>query len=453
MILAPVSTDAVLVERMGGWQVAVLVVGALVLFCDGFSTQTLSFVAPALSVAWGVAKQAMAPVFAANLGGLMIGALVVTPLADMFSRRLITIACVASFGVLSLLPMFATSLIELGVMRFVTGLALGGAMPSMIVAASEFVPPARRARFSVLVSSAFTLGFAVCALVSGWVIGAHGWRAMFLVGGLLPLALLPVLVVVVPESPVFLRRQGRTAALDALLARMHATMVAGAEAMPVGSSGSPVASLFAGGQAFITGCIWITYFCSGATLYFLANWLPLLVTSVGYTRGEVGMVNAVYQSGGIVCGFLLGALVDRFGAGALALALVGATVAVGVTGLVSGSLAGITVAGFVAGALVNGGQNALNAYTGGTLYPSHMRVTGLGWALGMLRLGGVLAGSLAAGFVIGLNLSPAHTFLIIGLPEVAGALALMAIVRSTGGGARRLQARQPGSGGAGAPRA
>lgn len=428
MHVGEAGNDIIRVDRIGARQLVLLLVGSLVLLCDGFDAQILTVTGSAISADWHFSKEAMGPIFALNLAGLMVGALAITPLTDLYSRKRIIVACVAVFGLLTLLTVLVANLWQLGALRLATGIALGAAMPSIIASASEYVPGRLRTRTVVGLSCAFSLGSALCGAAASLLIGPYGWTSIFWLGGLLPLATVPLVAAYMPESPTYLAAQGRLDELRAMLARIGPWLhVEPANAVRATRARFPVGSLFRQGRSYVTLCVWLTYFCSGATLYFLANWLPILVKSAGFGSEVSALSASSYQIGGITGGFLLGVLVDRFGIAALSAWLFAAAAGVALVGPASVSEPSILLAAFVAGALVVGGQNSMNAFIGGKLYPSDMRATGLGWALGVLRLGGILAGSLAAGVIVGLDLAPRDTFLIIAAPELLCGLGLLLI--------------------------
>ena len=417
------AAEAAGAVKMGWPQIVVVALGALVLFADGFDSQTTSFAAPALVVAWHVTNAELGQVFAANLFGLMLGALLVTPLADLFSRRLVTIGSIASFGVLTLCTTLMHNAAQLAGLRFVTGLALGGAMPSVIVSVSEFLPRRWRARLLALLICGFSTGFAGAGFAAAILIKPFGWQALFILGGVLPLLLLPLLARFLPESPARLAALGRTAHLRAVLQRMG-TPVQDAPA-ETARRGFPVLQLFRSGMAPLTLGIWLAYFCSGTTLYFVNNWLPLLVSGAGYSQATASLVAAILPVGGMVGGIAVGALVDRHGMLALCCACALACLCVVGIGLSAASLPLLLGAAALAGFFVMGSQNGLNAYVGGIAYPASFRVTGLGWAIAVTRLAGILAASLFGAYVVGLNLPPARVFLIFGIPELLAALSLL----------------------------
>jgi AAHS family 4-hydroxybenzoate transporter-like MFS transporter len=253
---------------------------------------------------------------------------------------------------------------------------------------------------------------------------------MFWIGGAIPLVLLPMLLAFVPESPAYLLAHGRVSQLLAILQSMGpgSRMIEKAGATAARQR-FPVVSLFRDGLASTTLLMWLAYFCSGSTLYFLSNWLPTLVTAAKFDADQAAYATSMYQVGGLIGGFFIGYLVDRVGAFAIALTTLCAAIAVAATGASAISILAIEIGAFAIGFFVIGSQNAMNAYTGSRLYPTAVRATGLGWALAGVRLGGILTGSLAAGILIGMNLPMTTIFLVIGLPELVAALALLLVHR------------------------
>src|SRR5471030_171027 len=196
-------------QPVGGFQVGLLLTCAAVLFLDGFDTQAIGYVAPALAKEWGLTKAALGPVFPAGLFGLMIGALVFGPLADRIGRKKIIIFSTLAFGLGALVTAFVQDVNSLLAIRFLTGLGLGGAMPNAIALTSEFNPRRRRATMVMIMFCGFSVGSALGGLLAAALIPQFGWRSVFVVGGLAPLLLAPVLALKLPESVRFLALTGR----------------------------------------------------------------------------------------------------------------------------------------------------------------------------------------------------------------------------------------------------
>ena len=196
-------------QPVGGFQLRLLLTCAAVLFLDGFDTQAIGYVAPALAREWGLTKGALGPVFSAGLFGLMIGALLLGPLADRIGRKRIIILSTLAFGICALATAFVHDVNALLAIRFLTGLGLGGAMPNAIAMTSEFNPRRRRATMVMIMFCGFSVGAALGGLLAAALIPHFGWRSVFVVGGVAPLLLVPILALRLPESVRFLALTGR----------------------------------------------------------------------------------------------------------------------------------------------------------------------------------------------------------------------------------------------------
>src|SRR4051812_34455244 len=179
----------------------VLALVALLLVTDGFGTQAIGFVAPVIGKAWALKKGALTGVITMGLVGVMIGACGVTPVADRIGARRILIACALAYGVLMAATALVTDLSSLLWMRFATGVALGGAMPTGIALVSEYSPSRLRATFVTVAVCGFSIGGALGGFVASMVIKTYGWEAGVLVGGGGPLLLAPPLFLFLPPAP------------------------------------------------------------------------------------------------------------------------------------------------------------------------------------------------------------------------------------------------------------
>src|SRR6202171_5737105 len=196
-------------QPVGVFQIKLLLTCAAVLFLDGFDTTAIGFVAPSLAKEWGLTKATLGPVFSAGLFGLMIGALTLGPLADRIGRKKIILFSTLAFGIGTLVTAFISVANPLLAIRFLTGLGLGGAMPTTIAMTSEFNPQRRRATMVMIMFCGFSLGAALGGLLAAALIPQFGWRAVFVVGGGAPLPLVPILALRLPESVRFLALTGR----------------------------------------------------------------------------------------------------------------------------------------------------------------------------------------------------------------------------------------------------
>ena len=385
--LAVDVTDFIDSRPVGGFQIRLMLTCAAVLFLDGFDTQAIGYVAPALAKEWGLSKAALGPVFSAGLFGLMIGALVFGPLADRIGRKTIIILSTLAFGLGALVTAAVQDVTSLLIIRFLTGLGLGGAMPNVVAMTSEFNPQRRRSTMVMIMFCGFSVGAAIGGLLAADLIPRFGWRSVFIVGGIAPLIMVPILALKLPESVRFLALHGNAPERVAeLLRRISPSAVFAPDAAFVVHetplAGLPVAHLFREGRAPVTILLWIVFFMSLLDLYFLSNWLPTVLNDLGASVSESVLIGSMLQVGGVVGTFALGSLIDRFSFRALALVYFAAVFAIGTIGQLGHSAALVTIAIFAAGFCIVGGQIAANALAAG-FYPTSVKATGVGWALGV----------------------------------------------------------------------
>jgi AAHS family 4-hydroxybenzoate transporter-like MFS transporter len=434
-------------QPVGGFQLRLLLTCAAVLFLDGFDTTAIGYVAPSLAAEWHLTKGALGPVFSAGLFGLMIGALLFGPLADRIGRRKIIIFSTLAFSIGTLATAFVQDVNTLLAIRFLTGLGLGGAMPNAIALTSEFSPHRRRATMVMVMFCGFSVGAALGGFLAAGLIPHFGWRSVFVVGGAAPLLLVPVLALKLPESVRFLALTGRA---NARVAQLLAFINPKAEFAPATRFivhepelvGIPVLHLFKAGRTLATLLLWVVFFMSLLDLYFMSNWLPTVLNDLGASVSEAAAIGSMLQVGGVVGTFALGNIIDRFSFRALALLYFVAVFAIGAIGQLGHSAAFVTTAIFVAGFCVVGGQIAANALAAG-FYPTSIRASGVGWALGIGRVGSIV-GPLVGGALMTLKWSTGAVFMAAAAAAMCAALAAFSLSRLAGmGGSGKAMAGRP----------
>jgi AAHS family 4-hydroxybenzoate transporter-like MFS transporter len=425
-------TEVIDCNPVGGLQKLVIGLCACLVFFDGFDAQVIGYVAPVISNAWHLPAGALGPTFSAGLIGLMMGALGIAPLADQFGRRPIIIASTCVFGLLSLATAGASSITSLFVLRFLTGLGLGGCMPNAIALTSEYSPHRRRSMLVILMFIGFTLGSLCAGMVSTQLIQRYGWPAVFMVGGILPLLAVLLLFFALPESIDFLVLTARKPREIGRLMRRLAPGLSDTEGATFSvrhesTQRVSLKLLFRDECRRNTLLLWVIFFMSLLDIYLLVSWLPTTVSSTGATIRTAILVGMMLQIGGLVSSLPMGWIIDRFSArAALAPAYLVAALCIAIIGkYAGGSTLSTLLVVFGAGAGILGGQNAANAVAAMT-YPTLVRSTGVGWALGIGRIGSII-GPIVAGILIGRHVSLQNIFLLSSIPALCAALAALGL--------------------------
>lgn len=398
----------------------------LLLVTDGYDAQVLGYVIPALAQDWGLEKAAFGPVFSANLLGLTVGSLAVTPLADRFGVRRVLLCCVLLYASLTVLMVFSSSLDSLMLARFLCGIGMGGAMPSAMALMADYAPPRLRTLMVTLAACGFSLGGAAGGFVAAGFIDHYGWQAVFLAGGVAPLLLFPFLALFLPES---LPRLLRDAPPYARLQRVTARLLPGwqvptalvAKDEPVDSTFT-VAALFREGFARSTLLLWSTFFVSLILLYFMISWLPSLLQESGLALNQANLVTSLFLFAGTFGAVCLAWCADRMKNKAYLLAgvLLGAALFSVLVGVNHDDPRWLVPSVFAAGFCIIGGQLTLNAFVS-NFYPAQVRATGTGWALGVGRFGSIL-GPLLGSLLLTLHMPVEQIFFFCAIPALLGAL-------------------------------
>lgn len=385
---------------VSGYQALVILLCGAVALLDGFDTQAVAFVAPLVAKAWRLPASSFGLVFASGLLGGLAGGVLFGRLADRIGRRIAVLITVAVFALGSLLSISTQSTEELVACRLLTGLGLGGAMPSIIALAAEFAPARMRATLVTAMFSGFPLGAVIGAVASAPLIEAHGWRAVFWIGGIAPLVLLPVLAAWLPDSMEWLCKGGKVRSVERILRRLKRDELwdRGVDA----SAAAPAAgfsALFRGGQASGTLLLSVAFFTSLLLVYLLVSWFPTLATQSGHGARASVLTAAVLNLSGVCGSLLIGRAADRFGAAAV-IALAYALGAIGSVAIAWQGAAGPLIFAYsiVAGLFCIGAQLSLVAVAA-AFYPVQVRATGIGFLMAVGRVGAI-AGPLAGATII-----------------------------------------------------
>ena len=414
---------------MSSRQWILTVLCSIIVMADGMDVAIMGFVAPPIIGAWHVSPAAFGMVMGAAPIGLAIGAILAGSSSDWFGRRRVLMGSVLSFGILTLLTTLTTSTTEMALMRLLTGLGLGAAMPNATTLLSEYVPQKHKSALLAAMFTGFNLGSAAIGFVAAALIPLFGWQSVFYFGAAIPLALFPVLYFLLPESARFLLvRNATQQKISAVLSRITGADLSDVQCITLQEEATttrqPVAVLFTKAFAPRTFTLWVTYFMGLVVIYLSTSWLPTMMKGAGMSIDRAANVTAMFQLFGTAGAVLVGLVMDRFGANLTIAAFyfLGGVmlVVLGLGGIQSAELA--VVVGAV-GFFMSGAQTGLNAYAPGC-YPTVARATGVSCMLGVGRLGSIL-GSSIGGLLLSLGWGFDGIFPLLAIPAALAGVAIL----------------------------
>ena len=417
-------------ERTSPLQLLVAALCFLTVLIDGFDTQSAAFAGPLLRREFAGGPQALGLIFGLGMLGGLLGGVILGPLGDRLGRRPLLLAalCIMSAG--SIATGFAHSAHEVALLRLVTGLGLGGAVPNVIALTAEYAPLRSRSTIVAIVFNGFPLGAMLGSIVGARLLPVFGWRTLFIVGGSIPVVVLVLVAALLPESPAFLMRSGRTQEFKRIVARLgDSASIIPSEPGGARPARGSVLQLFANGLAASTTLIWIGTLLSILCIYCTVNWLPVLIAGGGLPLQTAILAVGALNIGSVIGNIILARFGDRNTAyvPTAAFYVIGAVFLsiVGVSGSSSALMLGMA---FGAGLFGFGGQLSVTTITA-RLYPTELRATGSGWAFAIGRVGGVI-GPLFAGFLLGYGMGFATMMAILGSLMLLAGLAIFLLGRT-----------------------
>jgi AAHS family 4-hydroxybenzoate transporter-like MFS transporter len=412
-----------------GFQIGVLILCMLVAALDGFDTQAIGYTAPAIAGVLHLPMAQFGKVGSAGLVGAAVGALSFGPFADLFGRKWFMIVAIIVFAIFSYMTAQSSSLDELLTFRFLAGLGLGGATPAFLAMGAELSPKRLRDVFVTVLFASFPAGGLIGSLTSAWVIPAFGWQSVFYIGAVAPIVIAVILTIWLPESVRFLlARNIRQNDVRRTIERIMPGEVP-ADAELVGPpdparQGAPLTHLFTEGRAIPTVLLWVPFFMVFMILVTVTFWTPAVLNSVGFSLSAAALIVGLNNLGSVIASAMSGWLVHRGGAfrvlipgfilGGLSLAWFGQA---------TESIVTLGAASFLAGFFVGGTGTGLIAVAAG-MYPTSIRSTGIGWAMGMGRVGQFF-GPFLTGLLVGLGYKVGGIFYAAAVPCFIGALFLI----------------------------
>lgn len=398
---------------------------------DGFDIGGIAFVVPVVAPLWKVPPAGFGPVFLSTLVGVLIGTLSAGLLADRYGRKRVVLGAVLIFSCFELGTIPVGAVNSFIAVRFLTGLGIGALMPISIALTAEYAPTRMRTTVTAIMFLGFPLGVGAGGFIAAELIPAYGWQAMFVLGGGLPLLVLPVAALALPESIRFLVARGdQPGKVATLLNRLTSTAdFAGDEIFTIAEEkprGFPIRQLFAEGRGLNTALLWIAFFCNLLIIYFLNAWLPTVLKETGVALETTFRLTGAFSWGGVATILLLGPVVDRLGAPAVVTTLfVGAVLCIIGIAQSGGSVPLLAITIVIAGGCITAGQSFCNILAA-SLYPTTIRSTGVSWALGVGRAG-TLLGPVVGTLMLKAEFTPRMIFFSTALPAAIAAVAMLGL--------------------------
>ena len=428
---APTVSEIIDQRPMGRYQVWTMALCGMVIVLDGFDTQSIGFLAPSMAETLRVPVKTFGPIFAAALVGLMISSMLSGPIADRWGRKWPIVTCTLIFGSFAMLTAHCTSFDQLLAFRFLTGLGLGGALSNSVALMSEYAPKRLLAVIVSIMFCGMPAGAVLATQVTAIMLPRWGWQSVFYAGGVLPLTLALLLIAMLPESVRYLEVSGADQRkISNILARISPELATAPRSRSEHQdqrTKAPVINLFTEGRAPGTILLWIPFFMNLLMLYFVVFWLPALLRQTGKPVSAGVTAIMLFSVGGIAGSFVEGNLMNRWGAFQVLLADFLCTTLLIASLAYSNSFPLMMTITFVLGFVVQGAQGGLSAVAA-TFYPISIRSTGIGWCLGIGRIGSIV-GPILGGVMLKLNWSPREILLAGSIPALCAAAATFTSLR------------------------
>jgi AAHS family benzoate transporter-like MFS transporter len=411
--------------RFNSFHARLLFWGALIIIFDGYDLVIYGVVLPALMKDWGLTALQAGLLGSCALLGMMVGALFFGQLSDRIGRRKTITMCVVLFSGITVINGFARTPEEFAFFRFLAGIGIGGVMPNVIALMNEYAPKKLRGTLIAVMFTGYSVGGMLSAGLGMWLIPQYGWSSVFLVAAV-PLVVLPLLVSQLPESINFLLRKTRVMDAQHLLHRAEPEYIPHMDDELHREAGQApkvsVVQIFQDGRLINTLLLWLAFCCSLLMIYGISAWLPKLMNTAGYgINSSIGFL-LVLNFGAIFGSLFGGWLADRFGLGRVLLCFLTASALVLALMAVKAPLSVLYVLIAIAGGGTTGAQILANAFAV-QYYPAHIRSTGLGWAMGIGRIGAIIGPMLGAAMHAA-ELPLQFSFLAFAVPGLIGAVAI-----------------------------
>ncbi len=403
-----------------------LVVGLCLVFnmIDGFDITAMAIVASSVASDLELAPDKVGWIFSFALAGMMAGAMFLAPISDLIGRRKVVIISLGLIAVSILFTARATTLVEFFVLRFISGMGAGAMLACQAALAAEYSPEKYRVFSISAVTSGYPLGAMMTSVVAGYIMPEHGWQGMFMFGGVVTLVMALVAVLFLPESLKYLLERRPADALrriNRILVKLKKETLGSLPAITAtkdsnkNKASQNVTMLLAKEHRVATLTLWAAFFLSFSTLYFLMSWIPKLMEDSGYDRDVAHHAFFLFNLGGVIGIYSMGLMSTRWKLSNLILImLLSSAITMVVFAAAPNQLKLLLVLITLTGILQQGGFTGLYG-AAAKIYPTKMRSTGIGWAIGLGRSGAV-AGPAIAGYLIAAGFDMSANFYFFAIP-------------------------------------
>jgi len=411
---------------MSHFQVVAVMLCIALNMLDGYDVLVMAFTASSVAKEWNLSASQVGILLSAGLFGMATGSLFIAPLADRLGRRAVILLCLVLVTVGMVLSSVSTGPTQLAGLRALTGLGIGGMLASLNVITSEYSSGRWRSATVSLQVTGYPLGATVGGIIGAWLLGAFGWRSMFLFGGVCSAVMIPVVLWRLPESLDYLlarRPPDALKKLNLLLMKMERaplTELPHEEATKVEGG---LGSLFKDHLGGATLRIWGAFFLQMLSFYFVLSWTPRLLVQAGMSAQQGVTGGVLLNLGGIIGGSIFAWLSVKRGLKPLSIAcfLLTALTMAAYANLATSFLPAVITASLI-GAVIFSAMASLYAMAP-LLYPAEIRSTGMGWSIGIGRLGAILA-PITAGMLIDSGWESLHLYYVFAVPVLIAALAV-----------------------------
>lgn len=433
-------------RKLSKIQILVIVFGLLGAFLDGLDVVIIGFIAPALKADWALSNNDLAPIMSAALVGLAMGAMIVGPLSDRIGRKKILCFCLIGFGSLTLMTSASNTIMEITILRFITGIFMGGILPQIVTLVTDYCSLKLNGRLVTLMIAGYAVGCAFAGFLSAWIIPHYGWRAVLHVVGVMPIILGLVAFKFVPESFGFMvLRDYPEAMIKKIAGKIDASLNLDKVKFTLPKKDqrelkNPVRVIFNHHYRYDTFSLWWCYAVGVYVLYLLSSWLPILISSNGFTHSQASIITAFLQLGGpigcILCGILMDKVNRFYG---LVIAYVCLIMALLSAVIFEPSYITYAVICMFIGMWTHGSNAGLNSLSS-SIYPVEARATGNSFMHGIARAGSVI-GIFAGAMMLNMGFSPKGIFISLIYPLVT-VMILILIMKYRHGRKLALQHQQ-----------